>query len=83
MVAPEQAIVPEGNNQYVFVVADGIAERRRVELGRRIPGYVVINAGLEAGENIITSGTHKVRDGSAVEVPAPTTADTADRQDRT
>lgn len=83
VVAPEQAIVPEGNNQYVFVVADGIAERRRVELGRRIPGYVVIDAGLEAGERIITSGTHKVRDGSAVEAPAPTTAGTAGSQDRT
>lgn len=68
VVAPEQAIVPEGGNQYVFVVADGVAEKRRVELGRRIPGYVSIVSGLEAGESVITEGTHKVRDGSAVEV---------------
>jgi len=83
VVAPEQAIVPEGSNQYVFVVADGIAERRRVELGRRIPGYVVVDAGLEAGEQIITSGTHKVRDGSAVDVPETATAGTSNPQERT
>lgn len=69
IVAPEQAIVPEGGNQYVFVVTDGIAEKRRVILGRRIPGFVAIESGLQAGEAVITEGTHKVRDGSAVEVP--------------
>ncbi len=67
LLAPEQAIVPEGNGQYVFVVADGIAEKRTVVLGRRIPGYVVISSGLSAGEAVITEGTHKVRDGAKVE----------------
>ncbi len=69
VVAPEQAIVPERGYQYVFVVADGVAEKRRVELGRRTPGFVAIESGLEAGESIITEGTHRVRDGSAVDVP--------------
>ena len=67
LVAPEQAIVPEGSNQFVFVVADGVAEKRAVTLGRRIPGYVVIAEGLTVGETIITEGTGKVRDGSEVE----------------
>lgn len=74
VVAPEQAIVPEGGNQYVFVVADGTAEKRQVVLGRRIPGYVAIESGLEAGESVITEGTHKVTDGSAVEVPGQAAA---------
>lgn len=81
VVAPEQAIVPEGGNQYVFVVADGIAEKRRVELGRRIPGFVSIESGLEAGESVITEGTHKVRDGSPVEVPGAAAATRADTPD--
>ena len=50
----------------LYVVADGIAEKRAVTLGRRIPGFVVINSGLTAGEAVITEGTHKVRDGSPV-----------------
>lgn len=67
LLAPEQAIVPEGTRQYVYVVADGVAEKRAVQLGRRIPGFVVIDAGLVAGEAVVTEGTHKVRDGAPVE----------------
>jgi membrane fusion protein (multidrug efflux system) len=67
LMAPEQSIVPEGSSQYVFVVADGVAEKRAVQLGRRVPGFVVINSGLEAGEAVIVEGTQKVRDGSQVE----------------
>ena len=82
VVAPEQAIVPEGNSQYVFVVADGVAHKRLVQLGRRIPGFVAIVAGLEPGESVITEGTHKVRDGSRVEVPGQVTAEEPSGTDR-
>jgi membrane fusion protein (multidrug efflux system) len=68
LMAPEQAIVPEGSRQFVFVVADGVAEKRAVSLGRRIPGFVVIESGLSPGETVITEGTHRVRDGGPVEV---------------
>lgn len=67
LVAPEQAIVPEGTTQYVFVVADGVVDKRVVILGRRIPGFVVIREGLTAGESVVTEGTGKVRQGSRVE----------------
>ena len=67
LLAPEQAIVPEGTRQYVYVVSDGIAEKRQVRLGRRIPGYVVVADGIAAGDTVITEGTHKVRDGAQVE----------------
>ena len=67
MMAPEQAIVPEGSRQYVYVVSDGLVEKRQVRLGRRIPGYVVIADGLVPGESVVTEGTHKVRDGTQVE----------------
>lgn len=67
LVAPEQAIVPEGSMQYVFVVSDGIAEKRPVKLGTRMPGFVVVREGLAPGEFVITEGTSKVRDGSSVE----------------
>jgi membrane fusion protein (multidrug efflux system) len=83
LLAPEQAIVPEGSNQYVYVVADGVAEKRAVQLGRRIPGFVVIASGLSAGEAVITEGTHKVRDGSQVETPGQTSAENDFRPDRT
>ena len=68
LVAPEQAIVPEGTTQYVFVVANNVVEKRTVILGRRIPGFVVIREGVVAGESVVTEGTGKVRQDSQVEV---------------
>jgi membrane fusion protein (multidrug efflux system) len=83
LLAPEQAIVPEGNNQYVFVVADGVAEKRAVQLGRRIPGFVIIDSGLAPGEAVITEGTHRVRDGSKVQAPGQASADNSAGPGRT
>jgi membrane fusion protein, multidrug efflux system len=82
LLAPEQAIVPEGSMQYVYVVNDGVAEKRVVELGRRIPGFVTIVNGLSPGEAVITEGTNKVRDGSKVETPAQTSAATDEYPER-
>lgn len=67
LLAPEQAIVPEGTNQFVFVVNNSVVEKRSVILGRRIPGKVVIAEGLVAGEIIVTEGTNKIREGSIVQ----------------
>ena len=68
IVIPEQALVPEGSAQYVFVVSENTVEKREVRIGRRVPGLVVIAEGLVEGEQIVTEGTGKVRDGIAVEV---------------
>jgi len=68
LVAPEEAIVPERDEQYLYAVIDGRAVKRRVTLGRRVPGMVEIVEGIEAGEVVITEGTHKVQDGADVEI---------------
>ncbi len=74
LMAPEQAIVPEGTRQYVYVIKDGVAEKRNITLGKRIPGFVVVSAGLSPGEAVVTEGTQKIRDGMAVEVFDPANA---------
>lgn len=68
LVAPEESIVPEGSQQFVYLVQDGVAKKQAVTLGRRVPGSVEIITGLSAGDMVITEGTHKVRNGSQVEV---------------
>lgn len=73
LVAPEQSIVPEGNQQFVYVVSDGVVEKRVVTLGRRVPGRVVVESGLTSGDIVITEGTQKVREGSIVETVDQTT----------
>jgi membrane fusion protein (multidrug efflux system) len=66
MVIPEEALTPEAEKQFVFVVADGKAQRREVRIGGRRPGSVEVLAGLNPGEHVVVEGTQKVRDGSAV-----------------
>jgi membrane fusion protein, multidrug efflux system len=66
LTIPEQALTPEAERQFVFVVTDGKAERREVRIGGRRPGSVEVLAGLAAGEQVIVEGTQKVRDGAAV-----------------
>ena len=67
LVVPEQAIVPEGTNQYVFVAHAGAVEKRKITIGRRIPGYVVVTDGVSQGERVVTEGSAKLREGSAIE----------------
>ncbi len=66
LVIPEEALTPEAEKQYVYVVEDGRASRREVRIGGRRPGTVEILSGLRAGERVIVEGTQKVRDGAAV-----------------
>jgi membrane fusion protein (multidrug efflux system) len=68
LVAPEEAIVPEGGQQFVFRVEQGVAVKQAVTLGRRVPGSVEIVSGLSENDMIVTEGTHKIRDGSKLEV---------------
>jgi membrane fusion protein, multidrug efflux system len=81
LIIPEQALTPEAERQFVFVVADGKAQRREVRIGSRRPGSVEVTAGLNAGEHVIVEGTQKVRDGVAVrttEIAADTAAEPAE-----
>jgi membrane fusion protein (multidrug efflux system) len=75
LVIPEEALSPEAERQFVFVVADGKVSRREVRIGGRQPGTVEIIAGLSAGERVVVEGTQKVRDGATV-TAVERTADT-------
>ena len=66
LVIPEEALSPEAERQYVYVVSDGKVSRREVRIGGRQPGTVEILSGLSAGERVIVEGTQKVRDGAIV-----------------
>ncbi len=82
LLVPEQALVPEQGDVFVFVVKDGIAEKRLVRTGQRRVGEVQVVQGLAAGEFVVTEGTQKLRDGVSVKLlesaaagrPAPVVA---------
>ncbi len=66
LTVPEQAIVPRGENQYVFRVVDGKAQQVAVRLGTRREGRVEIVEGLSEGDTVITAGHQKIGDGTEV-----------------
>ena len=75
ITVPEEALWPQGKDNFVFKVVDGKAMLTKVELGNRRPGEVEINQGLAPGDTVVTEGQIKLRDGAPVMVmgapPAP------------
>lgn len=74
-VVPEEAIVPQGNRQFVIRLVDGpdqdskIAQRVEVKVGIRRPGRVEITEGLQPGDTVVTAGQQRVqKDGTPVRV---------------
>jgi membrane fusion protein (multidrug efflux system) len=70
---PEAAIVPKGQDSFVFRVAvsaagngGGKAELVRVQTGARKVGEVEIVKGLAEGDLVVTEGAQKIGPGSAV-----------------
>ena len=74
LVVPEESLVPEQGDVFVYVVQDGKASKRRIQTGQRAVGTVQVTDGLQAGEIVVTEGTQKLRDGVSVSVTEPTAA---------
>jgi len=71
LLVPESAIVNEMDGTSVWRLGkDRRAERVAVELGPRDDGTVMVLSGLSAGDTIVTAGTHKVFEGTVLEVRA-------------
>ena len=68
LVIPEQAIVPQGDEQYVFRVVDGKVVRVKVDIGQRRDAKVEVLKGLAANDVVVTAGQLKLRDGMPVTI---------------
>lgn len=77
LVIPEQAIVPLGRNNFVFVIdeKDGknIVKRREITMGARRQGEVEVLEGLNEGDRIVSHGTMNLSDGAPVTIRAEET----------
>ncbi len=74
-VIPEEAIVPQGNRQFVIQLLEGpdaqtrTTKRVEVKVGMRSPGKVEIIEGLAPGDTVVAAGQQRVqRDGTLVSV---------------
>jgi membrane fusion protein (multidrug efflux system) len=71
---PEQALVPQGQEQFVFRVVDGKAALTKVAVGIRREGMVEIIEGLGPQDQVVTAGQLKIRDGAPVQPLPPAEA---------
>jgi membrane fusion protein, multidrug efflux system len=66
MLVPEDAIVPQGDQHFIYRVVDGRALLTEVQIGKRKDTRVEIRSGLNPGDLVVTAGQLKLRDGVAV-----------------
>lgn len=66
----KDAVLPQGGDS-VFVVVDGKAQPRPVELGEAVGTRFVVLGGLEPGEVVVTMGNERLRPGQAVSTGVP------------
>jgi membrane fusion protein (multidrug efflux system) len=64
VVIPEDAVLPLQGATFVWVIVDGKATRRAVELGVRTPGFVEAKSGIEAGEQVVVGGQERLGEGA-------------------
>ena len=67
VVIPEDAVLPLQGANFVWVVADGKATRRQVELGVRTPGFVEVKSGVENAEQVVVGGQERLGEGAPVQ----------------
>lgn len=88
LLVPEEALVPEGRRNFVFVAggpdeaaaragATLTVERREIAIGDRRPGAVEVPEGLSPGDAVVVHGTTRIADGDTVRVLGVVDEDTS------
>jgi membrane fusion protein, multidrug efflux system len=68
-VIPQTAVRPSERGFLAFVVEDGKARERVVELGlRTADGLVEVRGGVKPGEQLVVRGGEALKDGAAVRI---------------
>jgi membrane fusion protein (multidrug efflux system) len=64
VVIPEDAVLPLQGSNFVWVVTDGKATRRQVDLGVRTPGFVEAKTGIQPGDQVVVGGQERLAEGA-------------------
>jgi len=67
VVIPEDAVLPLQGATFVWVINNGKATRRQVELGVRTPGFVEVKNGVESNDQVVVGGQERLAEGAPVQ----------------
>lgn len=56
LLIPQKAVKRKKEGTYVYLIEDGVARLRAIDLGEEIGKEVIVKTGLQAGEMLITEG---------------------------
>jgi len=68
LLVPTQAVVPEINDQTVYVYQNGKAVRKTIQLGIRTADMVHVVKGLSPGDTVITTGLLQIKEGMGIDL---------------
>ena len=68
------AIQWDSSGAYIWVNADGKAEKRRVAIVQRNPDFVLVDGEVETGDEVIVEGIQRLRDGVDVRMASEAAA---------
>ncbi len=71
LLLPEEALIQEGYNTYVYVVQDGdplTVTRKQITIGTRQRGEVEVTQGLAEGDRVVAHGILHLREGGQVTI---------------
>jgi RND family efflux transporter MFP subunit len=68
ILIPENAIVHEYDDTFVFTIGNGVATKTKISVGEEVDGRYEISSGLSVGEEVVIEGSYGLRDGESVTV---------------
>ncbi len=68
IAVPQTSVVQGAHGSFVYVVVDGKAEERPVELGVWYKDYWIIDSGLKAGDIVVAKGVNKIKKGTPLTI---------------
>ncbi len=71
VVIPYKSVTEQLGEYYVYVVQGDSVVQQNVQLGTRFNGNIVVREGLEEGQQIVTEGIQRLRQGAKVQIGEP------------
>ncbi|RKX29569.1 MAG: hypothetical protein DRP47_01420 [Candidatus Zixiibacteriota bacterium] len=75
LAIPRKALLNLEGKDVVYVIVDGVALQRIVELGQEVDGQVVVSSGINAGDTLVILGQDYLEDGVKVNITGTSTGE--------